>query len=137
MDSHLHLNDTEFESQFANCTLDPELFNHEAHLRLAWVHVRKYGQEQAVNNLCSQIAHFDSTFGDGTKFHLTLTIASAKVIDHFLKKSSSTTFSEFIAEFPRLRTNFKDILAFHYGTDIFKDERAKHSYVKPDLLPFE
>lgn len=137
MDSHLHLNDTEFESQFENCTLHPDLFNHEAHLRLAWVHVRKYGAEQAAKNLCKQIVAFDKTFGDGTKFNLTVTVASAKVIDHFKQKTLANTFTEFIAEFPRLRSNFKDILAFHYGTDIFKNEKAKHSYMEPDLLPFE
>jgi hypothetical protein len=117
--------------------MDSELFIHEAHLRLAWIHVRKYGLAQAEKNLCKQIAKFDKTFGDGTKFNLTVTVASAKVIDHFKQKTLSNTFTEFISEFPRLKSNFKDILAFHYGTDIFKDEKAKQSYQEPDLLPFE
>lgn len=137
MSSHLAINDNELEVRFTNCTLDPELFIHEAHLRLAWIHVKKYGQEQAANNICEQIAKFDKTFGDGTKFNLTVTVASIKVTDHFLNKTTSTTFNEFISEFPRLKTNFKDLLAFHYSTDIFKDEKAKHSYLEPDLLPFE
>jgi hypothetical protein len=137
MRSHFQLTDSEFESQFENCTLDPELFTHEAHLRLAWIHVRKYGLEKAEKNLCRQIAKFDTIFGDGTKFNITLTIASAKTIHHFKQKTLSETFPDFISEFPRLRSNFKDILACHYGIDILKNEKAKRSYLEPDLQPFE
>src|SRR4051812_33613333 len=99
MNSHLQLSDPEFKNQFEKCTLDPELFVHEAHLRLAWIHVRKYGLEQAEKNLCKQIAKFDRTFGDGTKFNLTVTVASVKVIGHFKQKTLADTFSEFLAEF--------------------------------------
>lgn len=136
MNSHLQLNDLDLEKQFENCTLDPELFVHEAHLRLAWIHVRKYGLAQAEKNLCKQISKFDKTFGDGTKFNLTVTVASAKVIDHFKQKTLANTFPEFIAEFPRLKSNFKDILAFHYGKDIFKNEKAKKFYLELDVLLF-
>lgn len=39
MENHFQLSDTEFEEQFKACTLDSGLFNPEAHLRLAWIHV--------------------------------------------------------------------------------------------------
>lgn len=137
MDSHFELNDTELEARFSEYSLAPELFIHEAHLRLAWIHVKKYGSKQAEKNLCEQIARFDKTFGDGTKFNTTVTIASVKVIQHFIQKSVSDSFTGFINEFPRLRTNLKDLLTFHYGINIFADEKAKHTYLEPDLLPFE
>lgn len=38
MKTHHQLNDQQFEEQFQNCTFDPTLFTHEAHLRLAWIH---------------------------------------------------------------------------------------------------
>ena len=137
IESHYQLNDTEFEKQFENCTLNPTLFNHEAHLRLAWIHARKYGIEKAEVNLCDQISRFDTVFGDGTKFNMTLTIASVKTINHFIQKSKSNSFNEFINEFPRLKFNFRDVLGFHYKIDVFKNEEAKHKYLEPDLLPFE
>jgi hypothetical protein len=40
---HFSLTDIEFENQFENGTLKPELFSHEAHVRLAWIHIKKYG----------------------------------------------------------------------------------------------
>ena len=132
----MDLSDTEFEQQFAACTLDPSLFTHEAHLRLAWIHVHKYGLSKAIDHISLQIQAYDVAFGDGTKYHRTLTIASVHVMDHFIRKSSSHTFTEFIEEFPRLRTHFREIIAQHYAKDIFKDVQAKHAFVEPDLRPF-
>lgn len=133
----MHLSDTEFEDRFANCTLDPKLFTHLGHLRLAYIHLKKYGTESAIKNICAQIEIYDKTFGDGTKYHATVTIAAVAIIDHFIRKSRSETFSDFIEEFPRLESHFRDIIAQHYSFDIFKDARAKVDFIKPDLLPFD
>ncbi len=49
MEEHFYLTDIQFERQFANCSLNPELFSHEAHLRLAWLHISKYGLKVIMN----------------------------------------------------------------------------------------
>lgn len=131
------LSDTEFAKQFADCALDPVLFTHEGHLRLAWIHIRRDGVDRAIRNIRRQIQKYDSVQGDGTKYHETITVASLYVINHFMQKSSVTTFAGFIQEFPRLRTHFKDILAQHYTIDVCADPRAKSSYLKPDLRAFD
>jgi hypothetical protein len=51
MNSHFELSDELFEEQFQNCQLNPALFNHEAHLRLAWIHITKYGIDKAIENI--------------------------------------------------------------------------------------
>jgi hypothetical protein len=40
-------------------------------------------------------------------------------------------------EFPRLKTNFRELMACHYGFDIYTSEKAKMKYLEPDLLPFD
>ncbi|GJM36429.1 MAG: hypothetical protein DHS20C18_54300 [Saprospiraceae bacterium] len=134
---HYQLTNAEFEQRFEAATLDPSLFSHEAHLRLAWIHVTQYGVEQAEENICTQILNFVKHLGAEDKFNKTLTIAAVKAVHHFIQKSKANNFSSFIQEFPRLKTNFKDLLDFHYGFDIFHSERAKKEYLEPDLLPFE
>ena len=136
MDSHYSLSDREFEIQFKNTSLDPKLFTHEAHLRLAWIHVNRYGVGQAAENISRQIARFDRKFGDGTKFHKTVTIAAVKAVAHFIDRSGSGNFKDFIREFPRLKSNFMDLLSQHYSFNVFADEKARHTFVEPDLLPF-
>ena len=136
MKNHFLLPDETFEHQFAEVSLNPKLFSHEAHLRLAWIHIRKYGVEKAVVNICRQIAAFDAKFGDGTKYNETVTVAAVRAVNHFVERSSATDFKSFIQENPRLKHNFKDLLNSHYSQDIFLDERAKTEYLEPDLAPF-
>ncbi len=131
-----HLSDTEFAQQFADCTLDPKIFTHEGHLRLAWIHITRYGVEQAIRNLRTQIQAFDKIFGDGTKYHETVTVAAAYMVNHFIQRSSASKFDDFIAEYPRLRTHFKDLLAQHYSFDVFSDPWSKTTYLKPDIESF-
>lgn len=136
MERHYQLSDIEFEQQFANCSLDPALFSHEAHIRLAWIHVKKYEEKIAIEHICNQIQLFDQIHGNGTKFNKTVTIASVKAVHHFIGKSKAKTFKEYIEEFPRLINNFKALLDYHYGFDIFLSNKAKVEYPEPDLLPF-
>ena len=134
--SHTQLSDDEFESQFESLKFKPGLFSHEAHLRLAYIHITKYGQAQAEKNMCEQIQAFGKKHGsDG--FNWTVTIAAVRALNHFIKKSETTSFEDLIKEFPRLLTNFKDLLGQHYGFNVFADKRAKAEYIEPDLLPFD
>ncbi|HEX2607804.1 MAG TPA: hypothetical protein VHK91_10510 [Flavisolibacter sp.] len=136
MNHHYQLTDRQLEEQFEDGTFDPSLFSHEAHLRLGWIHIRKYGLLQAEENLCQQIRSFAEQHGAAMKFHTTVTIAAAKALYHFMQKSQSDTFFDFIHEFPRLQFHFREVLGHHYGFDVFREEEARLTYIEPDLLPF-
>lgn len=136
MEVHFQLSDAELEQQFRTATLNPELFSHEAHLRLAWVQIRFFGLEKAEENLCQQIQFYDKKYDTGTKFHKTLTIAATKIVAHFMAKSQSENFADFIVEFPQLNNHFKELIAAHYSTDILQNPIAKEQYMLPDLLVF-
>ena len=110
MEKHRQLSDLEFEEQFANCTMDPQLFSHEAHIRLAWIHVRKYGVEGACDNVCQQIQKYDQVFDEGIKFNQTVTIACVRAVHQFIQKSKLDNFDQFILKYPKLKTNLKDLL---------------------------
>jgi len=137
MQNHFQLTDTQFEQEFQARTLSPSLFSHEAHLRLVWIHIQQYGIEKALQNVPTQIIHFVDNLGASDKYNHTLTIAAIKTVYHFTLKSTSNNFKDFICEFPRLKNNFKALLACHYQQDIFNNARAKREYVVPDLLPFD
>ena len=137
MQNHSQLTDQQFEKQFQNCTLAPKLFTHEAHLRLAWIHIKKYGIENALENVPTQIIQFVDNLGASHKYNHTLTVAAIKTVYHFVLKSKSASFQALLEAYPRLKFNFKDLLSCHYGFDIFNDEVAKLEYIAPDLLPFD
>ena len=136
MENHFKLTDLEFEQQFIHCKLNPNDFTHEAHLRLAWIFINKYGIEKAMDIVQNQLKNFVKFVGAKDKYNTTLTIAATKAVYHFMLKSNSNTFKDFITEFPRLKYNFKELMACHYGFDIFNSIKAKQEFLEPDLLPF-
>ena len=137
MENHFQLTDSEFANRFENGSLNPKLFSHEAHIRLAWIHIKNYGLDKAIENVDSQLINYTTGLGAGDKYHKTVTVAAVRSVYHFFLKSESDNFKDFIVEFPRLRDNFKDLLDSHYGFDIFKSEAANKEYFDPDLLPFD
>ncbi|NND94362.1 MAG: hypothetical protein HKN45_05810 [Flavobacteriales bacterium] len=137
MTNHLEYKDSDFEKLFETAQLDPSLFSHEAHLRLAWIHVTKYGVETACSNLRKQLQAYVTRLGESDKYNDTVTLACTQAVDHFVNRSKSRNFSDFIEEFPILKTNMKELLEQHYSIDIFKSETARKNYVSPDLQDFD
>ena len=137
MENHFKLSDVEFEKKFKECALNPSDFSHEAHLRLAWVHIDRYGIKEAEKNIQKQLLQFVEFVGAKDKYNITLTLAATKAVYHFMLKSNSDNFKDFIAEFPRLKSNFKDLMACHYGFDIYSSHKAKKEFLAPDLMPFD
>lgn len=131
------MTDEQFATAFSDCSLPPESFNHEGHLRLAWIHLEKSDLESAIKTVCNQIAAYANYQGATDKYHHTLSIAAVHIVHHFMGKSQSAHFTGFINEFPPLKTDFKSLISSHYGFDIFSSSQAKTEYIAPDLLPFE
>lgn len=135
--SHNELTDTEFEDRFKDCTLNPKLFSHEAHIRLAWIHITKYGIKKAEQSFNHQILKYISTLGAQEKYNATVTIAGIKVVYHFIQQSSATDFYVFIEKNKRLVTDFKGLLMSHYRTNIFESAKAKKAFIEAELIPFD
>ncbi len=134
---HLEVSDEQFIKDMEQGGFPPNLFTHEAHIRLAWLYLNQFDEEMAIEKTCQTIQNFDQLHGDGTKFHLTLTVASVKVVHHFKKKSNATSFIGFINENPRLNNAFKSSILKQYGTNPLNLENAKAKFIAPDQLPFD
>lgn len=135
--NHFDLTDMEFAKAFSTCTLNPILFNHEAHLRIAWIHLKKDGLEHATTTICNQLIKYVNHLGAKDKYNKTLTIAAIKIVHHFMQRSKTDNFFDFILRYPELKKGFKGLVESHYSFDIFTLEKAKKEYLAPDLLPFE
>ncbi|QSE98694.1 hypothetical protein [Fulvivirga lutea] len=137
MELHFNLSDSDFENKFNRCELNPSDFSHEAHLRLAWININKYGIKQAEINIQHQLRKYVEFFGAKDKYNITLTLAAIEAVYHFILKSNSDNFKDFITEFPRLKYNFKELIDCHYSFDIYHFEKAKKEFLQPDLVPFD
>ena len=137
MDLHYSLSDAEFIHDFENCKLDPSWFTHEAHLRIGFLYIQQLGSKLAAQKLCTGIARFDRIFGNGDKFHRTITVASIGILSHFMRKSAASDFISFIEEYPQLKTDFKRLLHTHYSGELLSTSMSKSTYILPDLLENE
>ncbi len=136
MQSHFDLTDEAFRQAFQAGSLPPALFTHEAHLRLAWIHLKKTEPTTAIKTIRSQIIAFVEQLGAQDKYHETLTVAAVHIVHHFMSKAQSTAFQAFIQEFPSLKSDFRGLIQSHYSQDIIWSEEAKSTYLPPDLVPF-
>ena len=134
--SHYDLSNEQFERQFESRSLDASLFTHEAHLRLAYIHITNYGLKQAEKNISNQIKNYVAKLGAEDKYNETVTIAAIKAVYHFMKRSDAEIFPEFIKLHPQLIYNFKGLLMSHYTTDIFNSQLAKQQSIEAELAPF-
>ena len=130
------LTDEAFITQFENCMLNPDIFSHEAHLRLAWIYLTLHGEQEACRKTALHLQAYVKHLGAEAKFNYTLTIASVKAVHHFMQICQQDTFTGFINEFPELKYNLKGLLATHYSVDIFNLPEAKIHWLEPDLSAF-
>lgn len=132
IEKHYKLSDDEFEQQFRDCQLDPILFTHEAHLRLAFIHIQKYGTQQAIENIREQLTRYVVFAGEPGKYHETVTVNSIKAMAQQMSISKYSDFQEFIKEFPQLLNDFKTVINNGYSFDVFRSKEARAHYIAPD-----
>lgn len=89
----------------------------------------------AIDNICDQLMAFVIQHGAEEKFNKALTVAAIKAVDHFISRSNKTDFLHFLQQHPRLKYNFKDLMASH-GVNLYQSTMAKKEFVQSDLLPF-
>lgn len=124
--------DRDFRAAFEACTVTLAAFNHESHLRLAYVYLIEHGPAGAQRRMRDALASFLSAHGvPAAKFHETLTCAWVLAVSHFMSRSSSSSFAEFAANSQPL-LNSKVMLA-HYSAQTLFSPEARASYVAPDL----
>ncbi len=136
MESHYTLSDNEFREEYESLTLDSSWFSHEAHLRMTWIYLNEKSLEGAIEAMCSTLHRFDNAFGDGTKYHKTVTIAAVKIVHLFKEKTKAASFAELLEIVPALKDSFKSLIQAHYSYDVFSDSKAKNEFIAPDRLPF-
>jgi len=108
---HRSLNDVEFARQFADASMNPEFFTHEAHLRLAWIILKKHDLPTSQNIICDQIKHFDRVHGDGTKFNDGVTRKCVSLVSSLIEGHHYKDFEQFMHAQPRLTYDLKGLLS--------------------------
>jgi hypothetical protein len=126
--------DRAFRSAFEACTIAPSQFNHEAHVRLAFVYLTEGDVDSAVRKMRDALLNsLQHNCVPQSKFHETLTRAWVLAVQHFMNRSTSTSASDFIAKNQQLLDS--KIMLTHYSASVLFSADARASFVEPDLDP--
>jgi hypothetical protein len=114
--------DRSFRAAFEACAVAPASFNHEAHLRLAYVYLVEYGSSQAHERMRHSLLAFLAYHGvPPEKYHETLTKAWILAVRHFMDKAASSSFAEFAANSQPI-LNSKAMLTHYTAERLFSQE---------------
>ncbi|TFF34506.1 hypothetical protein [Mucilaginibacter psychrotolerans] len=131
---HAELNDQEFIRQIENVTINPELFTHEAHIRMAWLYLNNHDSDTALQHICAAIKGIDTKYAGGTKYHHTISEVFARSIAMLMQQKPANTWQEFILANPGLGIS-KKFLAAYYSDEILYSDEAKTQFMPPDKKP--
>ena len=124
--------DRAFKAAFAACQVAPAAFNHEAHLRLAYIYLVDSRPEVAAQRmreaLLAFLAHHQVP---SAKFHETLTRAWVLAVSHFMDRAESSSYAEFAANSQPLLDS--KVMLKHYSASALFSPAARAAYVEPDL----
>ena len=69
------MTELEFFTQFENGTLKADIFDHPAHVKMAWIYLQKYELPEALRNFSDALKRFAKINGATGLYHETITFA--------------------------------------------------------------
>jgi hypothetical protein len=124
--------DRDFRAAFESCAISTAEFNHEAHLRLAYVYLVENELPVAHEKMRAALVTFLTANNiPPEKFHETLTQAWLRAVQHFMSRSPSSSFAEFAKKSEPLLDN--NVMLTHYTPNVLFSDSARAAYVEPDL----
>lgn len=135
MNNDERFSDDTFLAAFNECSAPPSAFNHEGHLRIAWIHLQRYLAEEAIRLTCEGIARFANHLGAPDKYNRTLSEALMKIMANRGAGNKERPFDVFLAENPDMVEDALGLLRRYYTDERLTSPAARSAFVLPDLLP--
>lgn len=133
MEHALSSEDRRFLADFSAGTVTPAMFDHRAHVRLAYILLAGHDADRATELMRSTLLAFLQHHGiDRTKYHETMTRAWILAVRHFMERTpSSGSADQFIDANPVLLDS--KIMLTHYSADVLFSPQARAGFVEPDV----
>lgn len=127
--------DLAFARDFEAFRVAPELFDHAAHVRLAYIYLCEVSVDAACDRMKRALLAFLDHLGvDPSKYHETITRAWIMAVAHFMNESvTCESAGEFMAKNPRLLDS--KIMLKHYSAEVLFSQEARDEFVQPNVRP--
>jgi hypothetical protein len=118
--------------RFENGDIDPERFDHEAHVYIGWLYVQNYELAEAITKFDSGLKRLVAKLGADGKYHATLTWFFLLLIAD--RAQDDQSWLDFRQRNTDLIANSKELLSRYYSDDFLFSKRARERFVLPDRL---
>jgi outer membrane protein assembly factor BamD (BamD/ComL family) len=136
------MDDVELLQKFEDCTLSFDQWTHRAHVKVAYLHLRQFTFDEALNYLRTRIKRYNAAhnvpedlpmrgYNETTTRALLHLIAA--VMQAYEKSHPVQTADEFYDMHPQVHS--KHVLRFFYTVDRRMHPEAKTKFIEPDLTP--
>jgi len=127
------MTDDEFLSAFEAVAIPRTDWTHEAHIRMAWLYLTRFPNEEACDRIRTGIQKLNAQNGVVSGFHETITMAFARVISARLLHSES--YVAFHARNPDIFDRMPGPLLPYYTRERLLLSDARDRFVEPDVQP--
>lgn len=135
------MDDAELLREFQDRTLPFKEWTHRCHVKMAYLHLKKYPFEEALTRICSGIRAYNAANNvpesETSGYNQTTTHAFLHLVAAVMRAYEQTfpvnTADEFCDAHPQLMS--KHVLRFFYSPQRRMHPDAKAKFVEPDLAP--
>ena len=114
--------------------LDPESFDHESHVRLAWYYLTQWPYEQALERFDRDFFRFIVSAGAQRKYHKTITEALLQLISsHLDDERCRKDWAYFKQDTDPLFSDAFGLLKRFYSAELLGSEAARKEFKDPDI----
>ena len=118
--------------KFEASDIDPDRFDHEAHVYVAWLYVHEYELSDAIGRFNAGLRRLVSKFGAADKYHATLTWFFTLLIAERIEMNEPWVV--FKLRNADLLDRSKEVLSNYYSDGHLFSRRARERFVLPDNI---
>jgi hypothetical protein len=128
------MTDQEFLRALESCGLPESQFGHVAHVRAAYLYLRQHDFAGALERIRRSIRNFATHLGKPDRYHETITVAYAALIQqHICERGDGGGWESFARENPELFD--PNLLGHFYPRGQLESEMARKVFLLPRSTP--
>jgi len=124
--------DEQFLAAFEAEKIANQDFHHRDHLRLAWIQIRRLGQERASDTVAGAIRRFAVHHGHADRYQETMTRFWVRVVGMGITRHPTLAFDDLLVAEPHLLD--KNLPYRHWSRERMGSDEAKRQWTEPDLI---
>ncbi len=122
----------QFMKDFEKGKVAADSFDHESHIRLAWVYLNLFPLAETLQRFSKSLSEFATANGAPDKYHTTITWSYIFLINERLQDAAKTNWETFQQKNPDLFARKLGALNRYYQNDTLHSSLAKTTFLMPD-----